>query len=81
MCVRVVAATFYESGASLSTIETVDTAKPQARATSNSVTWPDLRWATFLSLPNVRKFYAILTHEHEPRLASANIAHGYFAYI
>src|ERR1700729_541609 len=42
---RVVAATFCERGASLSTIETVDTENPQARAMSSSVTWPDFRWA------------------------------------
>jgi hypothetical protein len=43
MRARVVAATFWESGASLSTIETVETENPQARATSSSVTWPDFR--------------------------------------
>src|SRR5580693_481582 len=49
MCSRVVAATYCEKGASLSTIETVDTANPLARATSANVTWPDFLWATALS--------------------------------
>jgi hypothetical protein len=35
---RVAAATFCESGASLSTIDTVDTEHPQARAMSSNVT-------------------------------------------
>jgi hypothetical protein len=38
ICSRVVAATFCESGASLNTIDTVETEKPHARATSNNVT-------------------------------------------
>jgi hypothetical protein len=38
ICFRVFSATFCDSGASLNTIETVDTEKPQARATSNNVT-------------------------------------------
>ena len=50
MCSRVVAATFCDSGASLSTIETVETEYPQARAISSSVTWPDLRCTCVASL-------------------------------
>jgi hypothetical protein len=47
--VRVATATFCESGASLSTIETVETENPQALAMSSSVTWPDFRWAISFS--------------------------------
>src|ERR1700678_1227241 len=49
MCSRDLAATCCEKGASLSTIETVETANPQARATSAKVTWPDFLWANSLS--------------------------------
>src|ERR1700744_1937213 len=51
MCSRVFAATFCESGASLSTIDTVETEKPQARAMSSSVTCPDFRWPTRIPPP------------------------------
>jgi hypothetical protein len=50
---RVAAATFCESGASLNTMETVETENPQAWAMSSNVTWPDFRWAIIL-LPRRR---------------------------
>ena len=53
-CWRVAAATFCESGASLSTIDTVDTENPQARATSSNVTCPDFRWTTSPPLRSCR---------------------------
>lgn len=46
---RVLSATCRERGASLSTIETVETESSQARATSDNVTCPDSRLATTLS--------------------------------
>src|ERR1035437_1307713 len=82
ICWRVAAATFCESGASLSTIETVDTENPQARATSSNVTCPDFRWATFpsprcclpRSLLRVRRLSDILPQRPGPRLALATHA-------
>jgi hypothetical protein len=42
ICSRVLAATYCDNGASLSTMETVETESPQARATSSNRTWLDL---------------------------------------
>jgi hypothetical protein len=52
-------ATFFESGASLSTIETVDTENPHARAMSSKVTWPDFRCGTSLP-PRIRALWPII---------------------
>ena len=78
MCSFVFAATWRESGASFSTIETVDAENPLARATSRSVTWVDVvfRGATESASEgnwNSRDYYSIIAGnsrskpESEPR--------------